>query len=144
EVSPPSMTDALLTAVQAPRAEGVRSDVDAIRAHNLTAFQQADTRRYLGPIVDRVEQPGPAGRELLAAYRERRARRSVEELLQGVQRRFGRLPFDRNALVTSLAAAQRARYPGSTRQLVNRPGDWGWGIAGVEQALSAVLRLTSR
>src|SRR5690606_2150183 len=32
----------------------------------------------------------------------------------------------------------------STRQLVNRPGDWGWGIAGVEQALSAVLRLTSR
>lgn len=147
-VAEPTVLDAALTVVVAPRAEGVATDVDRLNRHNDHIRRQRQSRRaairLLGQL-DVCEEPDDEfTRGLLAAYAEVRASTSVastiERLDAATSKRFahrrlelqGDLEPARRALVADGWAFSKATQT------------WSWGIQPVEQAVSHALSLLNR
>lgn len=136
---PPDLRTTLLTAITAVRAEGVAADIDLIARTNRQVKRQEQTRRYLRPLFDSIDED-----ENFDTYRTNRARSSVEQMLAGVRAATAEdLPEDDERLITSFLAEREALLP-TELALPAEGAGWPWGIAAVEQATSIVLGLMAR
>lgn len=149
----PSLREALLSVVLAPRAEGIATDIDALARQNAAVERQARTRSLLEPTVkilaaDNAKEKaaaGPVRALLFDLYKDQRTQASVDATLGGIQRHLGAMgsaidPNLRGALVRHRADL----YPGDPSQFNRGDQVWGWGIRPVEQAVSIAVRLLNR
>lgn len=140
----PPIAKAALTAVTAPRAEGVSADIDLINAKNDQARRQRRTRRHLGAWIS-FELSGPRRAELYALYRETRAEQSVRGMLARLRTTLGRdMPANQSSLVTGFFGPRAALLPPTIDDFAGGDRSWGWGIAPVEEAVSIALGILGR
>lgn len=155
----PSIRDALMTAVTAPRAEGISADVDQLQRHNDAVERQARVRRTMASLVDvalgEIEvivgsdsgpEPGalPGDGGTFSLYRAHRATASVEGMIDRVRQAVGPVPLDPARLTEVFSDARVELVPERVDMLSGADAPWGWGIAPVEEAVSVGLSLINR
>ncbi|MEX2627825.1 MAG: patatin-like protein [Ilumatobacteraceae bacterium] len=139
---PPTIAASALTIINAPRAEGISSDVDAIRRANRTVAQQRTARRTIGTVLDPL---GPTVPALYETYRAHRSRSSVDRMVTTLLRRFhGDRRFDEVALRETLLSLRPDLLPATADEFEGGDRPWGWGISTIEQAGSVVLGLVNQ
>jgi len=147
----PSILSSALTAIVAPRAEGIAGDIDEIRRHNSGVRRQQMMRQSLASIqgaigdgLDDASYPGvPAS--LFDVYRNRRTESSIDHVVDRRRQTIGAtVPSTDEALRTALRAPRRALLPTMATEFSGGDRVWGWGIAPIEEAASVVLGVLSR
>lgn len=150
-LAPPSLRETGLVAVSAPRAEGIAGDLDVIRRQNQQIDRQRMIRSNLSrllPAFDHLPEEGPGS--LYEMYAARRVESSLTRLLERLGASGGTLPLDERLWRARRRRYRRALLPATITQFASSTsanGDgrpWGWGIAPVEEAGSAVLGLINR
>jgi hypothetical protein len=151
----PALTGvALRSLVTIPRTQSIAVDLQRLKEHNARVDAQRDARetllRYWFPTGD-VE---PVVKDLLPAYRERRARREVEALLAELTRRWPdsmREAVDFKSLSRQMLADRLQR---SLEETLPQKLPWAtdptaaqvaaWGIDSVLRAATVTLDLAQR
>lgn len=144
----PDLRTALLSAVLAPRAEGIANDIDVLDRQNATVDRQARARTVLGPMVDLLLGQGgtPDARSLVYdLYQQHRTDASVAATLAGIQRRLQVTGSEIDPrLRPMLRTARAGLYPEDPATFEREGRSWGWGIRPIEQAVSIAVRLITR
>ncbi|MFV0309418.1 MAG: patatin-like protein [Desertimonas sp.] len=147
----PPLRETALVAISAPRAEGIAGDLDVIRRRNQQIERQRLIRsnlRALIPALDHLPSDGPGS--LYALYLARRVESSLTRLLERLAASGAAVPFDERLWRARRRDYRRSLLPATIDQFPSPPGPpgvsrpWGWGIAPVEEAGSAVIGLINR
>ena len=148
----PQVRASLGTIIAAPRAEGIASDIDEIRANNSQVERQRDSRYRLALLPNSLDAatggPSAPGRPtLFETFRQARARESITAMLDRLRQEYdGQLPVDEDQLAANLLQPRIELLPTRLDVLPPVPGPpyWMWGIAPVEHAVSVGLDLVNR
>lgn len=139
----PTIAASAITVVNAPRAEGIAADVDAIGRSNDAVERQRQARRSIGGLLDLAD--AALLDEVYDAYRRSRSNSSVRRVSAMLASRFQRDDrFDETQFGAALMAARPDLLPPTIDDFVGGGRPWGWGIATIEQAASTVLGLLNQ
>jgi hypothetical protein len=140
----PSILSSVLTAVNAPRAEGITGDVATIREHNLTVERQRAARLAMLRRQSDTGQLLVRARESFDAYVQLRSLSSVSNMMDRVR---AYLPEGAIAQQAAIEAQLRQKrldsLPTSHNEFGRASNDsaWAWGIASLEYAIAVFLGL---
>lgn len=145
----PTLRSALSTLVAGPRAEGIAHDIDEIQRRNELVTRQIESRAAMSLVGTALE----ATENIFDTYKERRAVASIERMLGHA---LDKLDASTNRNIGSTAStlfpARMALFPSAASGIDSAESEsfhyvsrrWGWGIAPVDEAVSAALGIVSR
>ncbi|MEY2474037.1 MAG: hypothetical protein QOK28_3366 [Actinomycetota bacterium] len=137
--APPTLLRSLGTIPLAPRSHGISGDIDDLETVNAAVDRQRRMREAIAAAAQSVL--GAVVDSTFNVYCQRRAETSVAATLDAVQRDSGRRLQHRARLAKALVDARLPLLPTSPQE---SDGDWRWGIAPVEQAISIAVDVLQR
>ncbi len=137
----PSLADSVLTAIVAPRAEGVTADIAELRRHNVRASRHREARASLLRHGVAAEPPPIDDTDATwRAYLDLRAVNSVAKMMDAIQQRLPEEVLARQPEIErTLRIARMGSLPEAPGRFQRGTNPWAWGIAPLEHGCAMFL-----